>query len=114
MTCVAVAPEEIRPGTPCPADFDEFWAKAIERYDAEVKGEVTLTLLPEKVPGGELEHFEVKVPTFGGKHIQGMMSRPKDLSKGPFPLRLGAPIEIRCHIFFTLTPTPPWLWIRQR
>ena len=86
---VAVAPEEIRPGTPCPADFDEFWAKAIERYDAEVKGEVTLTLLPEKVPGGELEHFEVKVPTFGGKHIQGMMSRPKDLSKGPFPLRLG-------------------------
>ena len=86
---VAVSPWDIRPGAPCPPDFDDFWAKAIARYDAEVKGEVTLTRLPDKTPGGELEHFEVRVPAFGGRHIQGMLSRPKDLSKGPFPLRFG-------------------------
>ena len=85
---VAVSPEGIRPGAPCPSDFDAFWSQAIAAYDAEVKDDVTLTPLPQ-TSTPEFEFFEVKVPALDGRHIQGILSRPKDLSKGPFPLRLG-------------------------
>ena len=85
---VAVSPTDIRPGSSCPKDFDAFWAQAVSAYDAKVKEEVTLTPLPQSGTD-DFDFFEVRVPALDGRHIQGMLSRPKDLSKGPFPLRIG-------------------------
>ena len=43
---VAFDPKGIRPGAPCPDDFDAFWAEAIAKYDREVPEDVTLELYP--------------------------------------------------------------------
>lgn len=85
---VAVSPERIRPGAPCPKDFDAFWSRAIARYDAEIEEDVELAPQPA-LSTPELDVFKVALSAIGGRRIYGILSRPKDLSKGPFPLRFG-------------------------
>ena len=83
---VAVSPEGIRPGAPCPDDFDAFWADEIAKYDAAVKEDVELTPVPQIAKAG-FEAFKVSLSAPNGRKLYGILTRPADLSKGPYPLR---------------------------
>ena len=87
---VAFDPEGIRPGAPCPDDFDAFWAEAIAKYDREVPEDVTLELYPPKCTD-QLDFYRLSLTTVGGRKVYGSLVRPKDLTKGPYPLFLQVP-----------------------
>lgn len=87
---VAYEPERIRPGAPCPDDFDAFWADAIAKYDREVPKDIRLDLYPPKCTDA-LDFYRLSLTTVGGRKLYGSLARPKDLSKGPYPLLLQVP-----------------------
>ena len=87
---VAFSPTEIRPGTPDPADFDAFWADAIRKLDETVPVDAKMELVPEK-SAGPCNYYRVSFASYGGRRVYGWLSEPKDLSKGPFPVRLSVP-----------------------
>lgn len=87
---VAFSPREIQPGTPNPADFDAFWANAIRTLDETVPVDAKMTLMPEKSKGA-CNVYQISFASYGGRRVYGWLSEPKDLSKGPFPVRLSVP-----------------------
>ena len=87
---VAYEPERIRPGAPCPDDFDAFWADAIAKYDREVPEDIKLDLYPPKCTDA-LDFYRLSLATVGGRRLYGSLARPKDLAKGPYPLLLQVP-----------------------
>lgn len=87
---VGYEPEKLRPYRECPADFDEFWANSIKKYNAECPGPIKATKVdPGKVKGRDL--FELEIPALGSRTVWGYFSAPKDLSKGPYPLHIHLP-----------------------
>ena len=87
-TSVAVSPEKIRPGSECPRDFMDFWKRSIADFDRDVPTNIVLKPLPQ-YSSAKLEAFEVIATTVGGRKLYGSLSRPRDLSKGPYPLLIG-------------------------
>lgn len=87
---VAYEPEKIRPGAPCPADFDAFWTESVAKYDREVAEDIKLELYPPKCTH-EIDFYRLSLTTVGGRKLYGSLARPKDLSKGPYPLLLQVP-----------------------
>ena len=88
VTSVAISPSRIRPGAPCPKDFDAFWQKAVSEYDRAVPPDVALSPLP-MLSTEHFDAFEISLSTPTHRRIYGVLSRPKDLHKGPFPLWCG-------------------------
>lgn len=87
---IAFAPSEIRPGADDPEDFDAFWADAIRNLDQTVPVDAKMELVPGK-SGGKCNYYRVSFASYGGRRVYGWLSEPKDLSKGPFPVRLSVP-----------------------
>lgn len=87
---VAFAPEQIVTGTPEPDDFDAFWVKAIADLDAQVLVDAKMEPMQERSTD-KINCFRVSFATAGGRRVYGWLTEPKDLSKGPFPVRIRVP-----------------------
>ena len=87
---VAFSPTRIVSGTPEPKDFDAFWAEAIRKLDETVPVDAKMELVPEKSKG-LCNYYRVSFATHGGRRVYGWLSEPKDLARGPFPVRVSVP-----------------------
>jgi cephalosporin-C deacetylase len=81
----AVAPREIRPSGPRPADFDAFWATELRRLDS-VPPEPVLT--PHPSGRADVAYFTIRMNNVNGAHIYGQLALPADSQRGPFPALL--------------------------
>ncbi|PTX97421.1 hypothetical protein DB346_20720 [Verrucomicrobia bacterium LW23] len=82
-----IAPHEIGPSVPEPADFDAFWkGKLAELATVPMNPEVT-PIDPEKLKDlkgvEDVEMFKVRLDNVGGTHVQGQLARPKKGDKFP-------------------------------
>jgi len=82
--------ELITGGDERPADFEKFWRDAIARYDREVPEDVKLELLPSMSTNG-CDVYMLSLSDPRGRTVYGFLKEPKDLSKGPFPVRVHVP-----------------------
>lgn len=87
---VGYNPEKIVKGASVPDDFDAFWEQAIKDYDEKVKPDIKLEPVPE-MTNAKRDAFLVTLTTAHQRTLYGYLSLPKDLTKGPFPLRLTVP-----------------------
>ena len=91
MFGVGFEPERIEKGSPSPADFDEFWAKAVKNLDATVPADPQLKLLPERSTGA-FNFWRVSFATWGGTRVYGFLSIPKNASASRrYPVRFQVP-----------------------
>ena len=87
---VAYDPYNINPGAECPADFNDFWAAAVKKYDETVRDPIKMTKVEDD--NSKLRTlYELEIPTVEGRTLWGYLSEPKDLSKGPFPVVVSVP-----------------------
>jgi len=84
---VGFEPERIRKGSPSPADFDAFWKAARERLAREVPLDPRLEPVDERTTDA-FYFYHVSFATHG-RRVHGLLTVPKDKSKGPFPVDLG-------------------------
>jgi cephalosporin-C deacetylase-like acetyl esterase len=106
---VAYEPEKIRPASERPADFDEFWAKAIEKFNRDVKIDAKMEK-DESASKGTHDCYRLTFATVPeGRVIRGQMSVPK--GEGPFPVLMNVPgagsgswgyIKLNKRIYLTL------------
>jgi cephalosporin-C deacetylase-like acetyl esterase len=82
--------ELISGGDKRPADFEKFWRDAIARYDREVPEDVKLELQPSMSMNG-CNVYMLSLSDPCGRTVYGFLKEPKDLSKGPFPVRVNVP-----------------------
>lgn len=87
---VVFAPEQIKTGTPEPDDFDTFWENAIADLDANVPVDAQVEPMPER-SSATMTCCRVSFATVDGRRVYGWLTEPKDLSKGPFPVRVRVP-----------------------
>jgi len=87
---VAFAPEQIVAGTPDPDDFDAFWSQAVSDLEANVPEDVRIEPMPGRATK-TMNCFRLSFATAGGRRVYGWLTEPKDLSKGPFPVRVRVP-----------------------
>ena len=87
---VAFAPEQIITGSPDPDDFDAFWERAIADLEANVPIDAKVEPMPE-CSNVTMSCFRVSFATTDGRRVYGWLTEPKDLSKGPFPVRIRVP-----------------------
>ena len=91
MFGVGYEPEKIEKGSPSPADFDAFWAKAVKDLDATVPADPQLRLLPERSKGA-FNFWRISFATWGGTRVYGYLSIPKDASAAKkYPVRFQVP-----------------------
>jgi cephalosporin-C deacetylase len=76
----AVAPTEIRPSAPRPADFDSFWTAKIHELEA-VAPEPVLTPGESDRPG--VEYYTIRMNNIHGSHVYGQLARPAGEGKHP-------------------------------
>ena len=81
----AFEPEKIKKGSPSPADFDEFWAEAKKKLAKEVPLDLAMEFVEERSTA-EFDFYRISFATFG-RRVYGLLSVPKDKTKGPFPVR---------------------------
>ena len=82
--------DQITGGDRRPDDFEKFWRDAIARYDREVGEDVVLEPVPSlSTKGCNVYMLSLSDPR--GRKVYGFLKEPKDLSKGPFPVRVGIP-----------------------
>ena len=86
---LAFAPEDIRPTTPLPADFETFWQESIEQA-RRVPLRPLLTLLPERcTPDADV--YEVRFQNFhDGHYLYGTLAVPRGvdpLREDPSPVK---------------------------
>ncbi|MEI8290086.1 MAG: acetylxylan esterase [Verrucomicrobiota bacterium] len=81
---VAVSPEKITPGTPCPENFDAFWKAKIKRLQS-IPANPALT----PAPGGKtgVEYFKITLDNIDGTHVYGQLARPVAGAKFPAVLQ---------------------------
>ena len=88
---VGYEPERIEKGSPSPADFDAFWAKAVKDLDDTVPADPQLKLLPER-SAGAFNFWRISFATWGGTRVYGFLSIPKDASADKkYPVRFQVP-----------------------
>ena len=81
-----VAPEQIKPSAPPPADFDAFWKSKVEELH---KVPMNPTLSPGESGFDKADYWKVTLDNIRGSHIQGQLSRPKsDTSDKKYPALL--------------------------
>ncbi len=85
---VAFSPDEIRPGTPYPDDFMDFWTDAIRKLDETVPADPQMELVPER-SAGPCNYWRVSFATCGGRRVYGWLSEPK--AEGSHPVRINVP-----------------------
>ena len=78
----------IRPLTPCPGDFEEYWLGEQKRLDREIAFNVEKTLAPDFSAAGR-KAYRVSFPTFNGKRVHGILAIPD--GEGPFPVLVNIP-----------------------
>ncbi len=76
----AIAPEQLRPVVPEPADFDEFWARKIGALQAVP---VNPVLTPKDSGRADVDYFILKMDHVDGRHIHGQVAKPKRPGKFP-------------------------------
>ena len=76
----AVAPEQLRPSTPRPADFDEFWESKIKMLKAIPENAV---LTPKESGRADVEYATITMDHINGTHVHGQIAKPK--RDGKFP-----------------------------
>lgn len=74
--------EDIKPLTPCPPDFEEYWRGERKRLEREVPIDVVKTPAPD-LSTEDRDAFRVSFATFGGKRIYGFLSVPKAPGRHP-------------------------------
>ena len=79
---------DIKPLTPCPADFEEYWRGEQKRLEREVPIAVEKTPAPDLSTDG-LEAFRVSFATVGGKRVYGFLMVPQE--KGRHPVIVNVP-----------------------
>ncbi|WP_425236392.1 acetylxylan esterase [Ulvibacterium sp.] len=84
-TTVGFAPNNIKPTTTLPKDFEEFWNKGKEEL-AEIPINPILTLLPERCTD-KVDVYHVELDNIKGK-IYGILCKPKMEGKYPAILRV--------------------------
>ena len=84
---VGFEPEKIKKGSPSPDDFDAFWKAAKEKLAKEVPLDVRMELVDE-CSTDAYDFYQVSFATFG-RRVYGLLTVPKDKSKGPFPVNFG-------------------------
>ena len=82
--------ERISGGDSRPADFETFWRDAISSYNRKVPEDVKLEPIPSMSTNG-CNVYMVSLSDPFGRTVYGYLSQPKDLSKGPFPVRVNVP-----------------------
>ena len=91
----AVAPRQLRPTAPEPADFDAFW-RAKLRLLGSIPADPVLTPADAGRPG--VQYATLVMNTIGGHHIHGQIARPRTGARlpallilqwagGPYPLQ---------------------------
>ena len=91
----AVAPTQIKPDTPRPADFDRFWAAKIKMLE-QVAADPVLT--PENSGKADVDYATIRLNNIDGSHIYGQIAKPAKEGKhpamlimqwagGPYPLQ---------------------------
>jgi cephalosporin-C deacetylase len=91
----AVAPEQLPPSVPEPADFDQFWGAKLQLL-AAVPAEPVLTAAPSGQAG--VDYATIVMRTIDGAHIHGQIARPVGAGRhpallilqyagGPYPLQ---------------------------
>jgi cephalosporin-C deacetylase-like acetyl esterase len=91
----AIAPTELQPVAPCPADFDAFWASKIEMLHA-VAPEPVLTPADSGREG--VDYATLKLKNIRGAHVYGQLAKPAREGKFPAVLVLqwaGAPYPLQ-------------------
>jgi cephalosporin-C deacetylase len=76
----AVAPEQLQPDTPRPADFDAFWAAKVKMLEAVPANPV---LTPGDAGGADIEYDTIKMDHLDGGHVYGQLAKPNH--EGKFP-----------------------------
>ena len=84
---VGFEPEKIKKGSPSPDDFDSFWKAAREKLAKEVPLDVRMERVDERSTDA-YDFYQVSFATFG-RRVYGLLSVPKDKSKGPYPVDFG-------------------------
>jgi cephalosporin-C deacetylase-like acetyl esterase len=79
----AVAPTQIEPSAPRPADFDSFWQAKIRQLDS-IPMEPVLTPHESDRPG--VAYYTIRMHNIDGAHVWGQLARPA--RSGPFPALL--------------------------
>lgn len=81
----AIAPEKIKPSSPCPQDFDAFWQDKLKEL-AKVPENVVL----EKQESGKEndDYWKITMDNIRGTHIRGQLARPASGEKFPAMLVL--------------------------
>jgi len=79
------APEKIKPSSPVPADFDEFWKAKIAELDA-----VPMNVQLEKVDikDDKIEYYKVTMDNIRGRKIYGQLAKPVGGEKLPALLQV--------------------------
>lgn len=79
----AVAPAQLQPVVPCPADFDTFWAAKI-KWLHSIPEEAVLTPEDSGKPG--VEYATIKLNNINKAHVYGQIAKPA--REGKFPAML--------------------------
>jgi cephalosporin-C deacetylase-like acetyl esterase len=90
----AVAPQQLQPAVPTPADFDQFWNRKLQ-WLKTVAAKPMLTAAPSGNP--DIDYATITMATVDGAHIHGQIARPRSGKRlpallilqyagGPYPL----------------------------
>ena len=90
VRAIPFAPVSVRRKMECPADFDAFWREARARYDREVPNDFKLERIAAQCDAA-VTVYRVSLTAPRGRTVDGVLSVPTDLSKGPFPVLLNVP-----------------------
>ena len=77
----AVAPLQLKPSAPCPADFDSFWSSKVTAL-RQVPINPAITNKDSDSPN--VEYATVRMDPLDGTHIYGQLAKPKREGKFPF------------------------------
>ncbi len=91
----AVAPQQLQPSIPGPADFDRFWKSKLA-WLKSVPAKPKLTAVPSGNP--DIDYATLTMATVDGAHIHGQIARPRSGARlpallilqyagGPYPLQ---------------------------
>jgi len=75
-----VAPEQIKPSAPAPADFDAFWQAEVAQV-SKVPLAPVLQDAPSDQPG--VSYWKIALDNIRGTHVQGQLARPTTGAKLP-------------------------------
>lgn len=89
---IACEPERIVQKTPCPADFDTFWAEAKAKLEKDVPLDPQIEKDEKRsAKDAAFDWFHVSFATFGKSRVYGWLSLPKEAAGRKVPCRVQVP-----------------------